>query len=503
MIILKNKRNNKQINNGLPLNNYLTVNNSNNIAINGINKDITHNNKNLIKPTNSEKSEYNNIIFYPSSKEWYSSVYSYNKSYVKSIIVYDIILNKFIKSYATMAKDKIVRMFKRRRTNWKRYSGDKLHISKAELKHTSTNVFITLSVYNKKKLSFYRNVKEILGLLRLKKLIFKRRRVFSRNIIRKLFHFFKNKLSIFTKWNIIYFKPIDSLKEHSFYVENIEPSMTYLEPNNSSIKEHNFLLNNTKLNKTYSELILNLHEYHSLVSSIELNETHSKLINSLEKHTIFYKNSTLDIPYAYVIFLQKLFMLQNRLFTLITWINFERSKFNSLFLKLGNLGLTSLVEKLYNKKVEIKLIELKSIHLNSDVFSSAVALKLRDRKNNVLRILRKAIIQMVKIPDLHTLITFDDNMGKVNKNNIIKTLKQQVVSGVRFEASGRLTRRLTAMRAVFKYGYAGSLKSIRTSLSRKPSTMLRGYVKSNSQYSLINSKTRNGTFGLKGWVSSH
>jgi len=33
--------------------------------------------------------------------------------------------------------------------------------------------------------------------------------------------------------------------------------------------------------------------------------------------------------------------------------------------------------------------------------------------------------------------------------------------------------------------------------------MLRGYVKSNSQYTLINSKTRNGTFGLKGWVSSH
>jgi hypothetical protein len=33
--------------------------------------------------------------------------------------------------------------------------------------------------------------------------------------------------------------------------------------------------------------------------------------------------------------------------------------------------------------------------------------------------------------------------------------------------------------------------------------MLRGYVKSNLQYTLINSKTRNGTFGLKGWVSSH
>jgi hypothetical protein len=163
-----------------------------------------------------------------------------------------------------------------------------------------------------------------------------------------------------------------------------------------------------------------------------------------------------------------------------------------------NLGLISLIEKLYNKKVKINIVELKSIHLNSDVFSSAVALKLRERKNKAVRILRKAILQMVRIPDLHTLITFDDNIEEMNKNNIIKTIKQQIVSGVRFEASGRLTRRLTAMRAVFKYRYAGSLKNIRSSFNNKSSTMLRGYVKSNSQYTLINSKTRNGTFGLKG-----
>jgi hypothetical protein len=127
-----------------------------------------------------------------------------------------------------------------------------------------------------------------------------------------------------------------------------------------------------------------------------------------------------------------------------------------------------------------------------------VALKLRDRKNKAVRILRKAILQMVKIPDLHTLITFDDNIQSMNKNNILNTIKQQIVSGVRFEASGRLTRRLTAMRAVFKYRYVGSLKNIRSSFNNKSSTMLRGNVKSNSQYTIINSKTRNGSFGLKG-----
>jgi len=178
-------------------------------------------------------------------------------------------------------------------------------------------------------------------------------------------------------------------------------------------------------------------------------------------------------------------------------ISFNKTKFHSLVLDLRDLGLKSLLAKNFGKKVVIKLIDLKSIHLNSYVFSSAVALKLRDRKNKVVRILRKAILQMVRIPDLHTLITFDDRSQTMHKNNIVSTIKQQVVSGVRFEASGRLTRRLTAMRAVFKYRYLGSLKNIRSSFNAKASTLLRGIAKANAQYTLINNKTRNGAFGVK------
>jgi ribosomal protein S3 len=31
--------------------------------------------------------------------------------------------------------------------------------------------------------------------------------------------------------------------------------------------------------------------------------------------------------------------------------------------------------------------------------------------------------------------------------------------------------------------------------------MLRGNIRSNIQYSIVNSKTRNGAFGIKGWIS--
>ena len=394
--------------------------------------------KNQKIQSNSERDEYNNIIFYTSSnKEWFSSVYSYNKSYIKSLISNDAVLNKLLRSYCNMLQDKIKILFKRRRDNKIRYSANKIYASRVELKHTNTKLFITLYIYNKQKSSIEWYILKILVLVKYRKLIVDGERVFVPNHENRIPALLKNNFFIFRKWNMAFFKT-----------------------NNNLIRY--FLVN--------------------------LRRKYLKLSN---------------IPTYNIRLLKKLVRLQKILFNSLKLLNFNKSKFNSLNLNLRNLGLISLIEKLYYKKVEINLVELRSIHLNSDVFSSAVALKLRDRKNKAVRVLRKAVLQMVRIPDLHTLITFDDNIEAMNKNNIINTIKQQVVSGVRFEASGRLTRRLTAMRAVFKYRYAGSLKNIRSSFNNKPSTMLRGYVKSNTQYTLINSKTRNATFGLKGWVSSH
>lgn len=225
--------------------------------------------------------------------------------------------------------------------------------------------------------------------------------------------------------------------------------------------------------------------------------------NVVKYFTVNLTEGYVNLSTDYIEWLKNESLLQNKLFHYTKLIHFNKLKFTNLYSKMNDLGLISLIEKRYNKKVDIELVPSKSIHLDSTNFGSALVLKLRDRKNKAVRILRKAILQMVRIPDLHTLITFDDNIEAMNKNNVIKTINQQIVSGVRFEASGRLTRRLTAMRAVFKYRYAGSLKNIRSSFNRVSSTMLRGHVKANSQYTLINSNTRNGTFGLKTWVSTH
>ena len=191
-------------------------------------------------------------------------------------------------------------------------------------------------------------------------------------------------------------------------------------------------------------------------------------------------------------------LLEEVFFKNAKFINFNLSNFNNLLLNLKDLGLKKILNKMFDKNVKLKIVNLKSIPLNSDLFSSAISIKLRNRKNQAVSILRKALIYIVKIPSLNTLIINDDSMGARNKNNILDFFLDLITSGVRFEASGRLTRRLTALRAVFKRRYVGSLKDIRSSYNKKSSTMLRGHVKSNLQYTIVQSKTRNGSFGLKG-----
>jgi len=208
------------------------------------------------------------------------------------------------------------------------------------------------------------------------------------------------------------------------------------------------------------------------------------------------------------------------------------------------------------------------MHLNSDIYTQAVSLKLRNKDNKLYRIL-KASLRKIKLPTIrkisekqikpnkneflvnkirNNIISFmfrDDNVKdplsnlllyfypladniKVKRSSALATsthkgkeneeikslrsisltsyvrrwLKHMKLRGIRVEAKGRLTRRATASRSVFKMKWKGGLKNVDSSFRGLSTIMLRGYAKSNVQYSLLNSKNRNGAFGVKGWVSS-
>ena len=284
-------------------------------------------------------------------------------------------------------------------------------------------------------------------------------------------------------------------------------------------------------------------------------------------------------------------------------------------LKFGKFlpGLKLLISKIYSKKVELNIVNLKYPHLNSDIYTSSIVTKLR-KKIGLLRVLRWSLklarlpykyysnnnaanlnkLQNLNVhkaldinssailswplgeektkfnphngqekniffssPLTHEPERYDGSMSEdrlhvvlnklyphtlarnfslpekkktfllptkpllVDKENIffsspqaknisvLNIIRYKWVSGVRLEAAGRLTRRYTAARSVFKFRYKGNLKnidySLKTDSSKKniSTVMLRNYVKSNSQYSFAKSKRRIGAFGLKAWISSY
>jgi hypothetical protein len=327
--------------------------------------------------------------------------------------------------------------------------------------------------------------------------------------------------------------------------------------------QKNILLN--QINKYYSSLI-NLFETKVLtnkeISSIFSDKV--KYISTLfEEKKIWnkkiWKKKTLDRSvkqlYTFVNLIKRVVKNGYRdahLLLPLYLFRFNQTKFGMYLME----KLTHLVKNLYNKEVVFNIVNLKKMHLSSDIYTQAVVLKLKNRDNKLYRVL-KSSLRKIKIPNfskineknnklnknefidnkirnslINSMFTKEDVKDPLNnlllkffpsaenlqksvvkkgfvkncsislKDYVLMYLKHIKVRGIRVEAKGRLTRRFTASRSVFKMKWKGGLKNVDSSFKGLSTIMLRGYVKSNAQYSFISSKNRNGAFGVKGWVSN-
>ena len=216
-----------------------------------------------------------------------------------------------------------------------------------------------------------------------------------------------------------------------------------------------------------------------------------------------------------------------------------------------------MVKNLYDKEVEFNLVELKKFHLSSDIYTQLVALKLQNRKNKLFRVLKRSLTKVDlpnvsraterysefnkdeylanKIRNRYIDFMFKNKSSKIDSLNnlllnlfppvnrlnmelrkigtkliypvnlqeyVIKSVKHHKLAGIRIEARGRLTKRLTAQRSIFKMYHKGGLKNVDSSFKGLPAVLLRGFRKTNVEYSIVQSKTPNGAYGIKGWVGS-
>ena len=282
-------------------------------------------------------------------------------------------------------------------------------------------------------------------------------------------------------------------------------------------------------------------DFDTYINNIE-KEKKNEILNEINKFT-FYDALEKEIKEEY----------RNALLLLPLYLfNFNKTKFTMYLME----KLTHLVKSLYNKEVVFNIVNLKKMHLSSDIYTQALALKLKNRDNKLYRVL-KSSLRKIKIPNfskineknnkpnkdefihnkirnslINSMFTKEDVKDPLNnlllkffpsaenlqksvikkgsvkncsislKDYVLMYLKHIKVRGIRVEAKGRLTRRFTASRSVFKMKWKGGLKNVDSSFKGLSTIMLRGYVKSNAQYSFISSKNRNGAFGVKGWVSN-
>ncbi len=327
-----------------------------------------------------------------------------------------------------------------------------------------------------------------------------------------------------------------------------------LKDNNSYLKLMDFTYLNIKKVSERLNIILNYYKHLTVLVENKILNDNEKLLIFLSKTNKFnvYKYRNIS-RFVLTKFKEKKMYLAGLLrFAWLLYVNDAKFKNPVLVSKLKYL-----VKNLYDKEVEFNIVELKKFHLTSDIYTQLVAKKLKNRDNKLYRVLRWSLMRANlpnvsramekysefnkdkylanKIRNQHVNSMFTDNNSKIDSLNnlllnlfpktsqltkeikkiterfiyptslqdyVIDNIKHGKLAGIRVETKGRLTKRFTAQRSVYKMHYKGGLRNVDSSFKGLPAVLLRGFLKTNVEYSIVQSKNRNGAYGVKGWVGS-
>lgn len=300
-----------------------------------------------------------------------------------------------------------------------------------------------------------------------------------------------------------------------------------------------------EIKHTNNKAILTVYVYNrekiSLLKKIKaIKKTFFKKLNILKiiKSKSYFKGTKLifnkkikELLYNDLIVIRKLF------FRYKLRLNFNKYKFEETLLFILN----NLIIKIYNKKVEFNIVNMKSIFLNSDIFTKLLTLKIQNPRVSppllIKTFLNKVVLpkvnktmersRIIKSVDFNLIENKFKNLyinSKLKKKNlsellnnlyynvilnknytniykiIFDSIKYKNIGGIRLEINGRLTKRNRADKSVYIMKWKGGLKNIDSSYKGLSSINMRGYVEPNLDYSIITSKRHVGSFAVKGWI---
>lgn len=406
-------------------------------------------NNKAIKPLNINNEKKTSKHFPSPLREWKNSIYVFNKNSLNLIPSITVSINNIIKSYFNLYNKNIeVKMrTKRLLLRLRRLSSNKYYISNGGFKHTNNKVLINLYIFNRQKTNYLLTLKQWY----LNSFLNQTKREKNINI------------KLIKRLNLINNKGIQAIRTLN------KNKYLLIKALNSVLKNKNYNISTFRGLSKYTENF-----YRTLIKK------------SLRKVRMYFY-------YKQLLYINK-------------------SKLNYTYLQY----LKKHLEKFYNKNVEFNLINLKRFYLNSDILSESLAVKLaRNRRKMgkyINNLKHKINVKQKNLFD-NSLTKYKENQINLNiaqsqneqllQSFIIDNLKYRHVTGFRLEAKGRLSRRFTASRSVSKLRYKGSLLDVDSSYKGLSSVLLKGNLKSNTQYTKLKSKSRIGSFGIKGWVSGN
>lgn len=417
------------------------------------------------------------------SKEWKNIIYSYNKNNLKNIPINDVNINKIIQSYFNLY-----------------LKSRKYYVDVRKKKHLCASQ----------------------ASLQLRSRLFIKRRNFLRRIYvsnAEIKH--TNNKAVITLYTINREKMI--LKKKYFKL-NRKVS--------KRLMKRYFLL----YKKFVTKILKNFNKYKYKYAFISEKISKRKFLNyKLKQLNKFIKLKNIYLKKIWSTVLCK---YSKRSLKLLKKYNYMYSinqyKFNKkMFLPI----LSKILNKIIGKKIEYNIINLKLITYNADLFTKALALKLKRKKKtrylrNMLRILYRAYIpkgnrikersRVVKNVDFflekYKDLTIISNLDASYNNNLDKLLDDSYdieeihkiiynsigyknLGGIRLEVKGRLTKRYRADRSIYSLRWKGGLKNEYSSFKGLRSVLFRGNSNSNVSYSIYSTKRRIGAYAVKGWIS--
>ncbi len=395
---------------------------------------------------------------------------------MRNLSVYDIYINKIIKSYFNLYFKNTVILKKYVSNKLKHLSLKKIYVSNPEIKHTNYKAVITIYVYNKENLSLSKRIKK------LRKIFKKSNKNF--NIKNNIAFLKANSINLFNKntrkgFAEEYRKAFLMLKKNNF------KEISY----NLYNKIYKFIINRQLIFIRKHKLNINLNKYKfEDIFLYKLGTLIKKFYKKKIEFNIINLRSIVFHADIFTEFLKK--NLKRRKMNVFRMMNFILNKIN-----LPKVNTIKERGRLINN-VNYNLLENRFINLNINSILNKGNLdeKLRELYYNIF--FKKEYIYYDNTSKQYISVDYIKYILK--KNTIFNNIKHKNIGGIRLEAKGRLTRRYRADRAVFKVRLKGGLKSIDSSFKGLSVINFRGYAKSNVEYSIRTSKRRIGSFAVKG-----